>query len=152
MMIAKHTRDRDTVWQQMMHMYWGSFALGIIASLFIALFDGEIGQSKSLAYLLRPWVISNTSVLLTLGGISVVGSAGMLLLTNAYRVANPSAIAPFEYVLLVLAIINGYWLFAETPDYYSLTGMLLITTSGIYIFFREGVRKRPVAVETSLRT
>ena len=152
MMIAKHTRDRDTVWQQMMHMYWGSFALGIIASLFIALFDGEIGQSKSLAYLLRPWVISNTSVLLTLGGISVVGSAGMLLLTSAYRVANPSAIAPFEYVLLVLAIINGYWLFAETPDYYSLTGMLLITISGIYIFFREGVRKRPVAVETSLRT
>ncbi|MBL6769332.1 MAG: hypothetical protein ISQ20_07610, partial [Alphaproteobacteria bacterium] len=87
-----------------------------------------------------------------LGGISVVGSAGMLLLTSAYRVANPSAIAPFEYVLLVLAIINGYWLFAETPDYYSLTGMLLITTSGIYIFLREGVRKRPVAVETSLRT
>ena len=39
MMIAKHTRDRDTVWVQMMHMYWGSFAFGAIASIFIALFS-----------------------------------------------------------------------------------------------------------------
>ena len=76
----------------------------------------------------------------------------MLLLTSAYRVAEPSAIAAFEYVLLVLAIINGYWLFAETPDYYSIMRMVLITVSGIYIFFREGIRKKPVAVKTSLRT
>jgi len=76
----------------------------------------------------------------------------MLLLTSAYRVANPSAIAPFEYVLLVMAIINGYWLFAEIPDLYSVIGMALIACSGIYIFFREGIRKTPVAVKTSLRT
>ncbi len=152
MMIAKFTRDRDTVWQQMMHMYWGSFALGAIASLVIALFGGEIGPSKSLAYLLRPWVISDISAVLTLGAIAVIGSAGMLLLTSAYRVANPSAIAPFEYVLLVLAIINGYWLFGEIPDIYSVMGMALITLSGIYIFFREGIKKTPVAVKTSLRT
>ncbi len=101
---------------------------------------------------MRPWVISDISVLITLGLISVIGSAGMLLLTSAYRMANPSAIAPFEYVLLVLAIINGYWLFAETPDWYSITGMILITLSGIYIFFREGIKKAPVAVKTSLRT
>ena len=152
MMIAKHTRDQDTVWQQMMHMYWGSFAFGAIASIFIALFGSEIGDSKSLAFLLRPWAISNINMLLTLGAIAVIGSAGMLLLTSAYRVAEPAAIAPFEYVLLVLAIINGYWLFAETPDYYSIMGMVLITVSGIYIFFREGIRKKPVAVRTSLRT
>jgi len=152
MMIAKFTRDRDTVWEQMMHMYWGSFALGAIASVAIAVFGGEIGPSKSLAYLLRPWVISDMNAALTLGAISVIGSAGMLLLTSAYRVANPSAIAPFEYVLLVMAIINGYWLFAEIPDLYSVIGMALIACSGIYIFFREGVRKTPVAVKTSLRT
>ena len=152
MMIAKHTRDRDTVWQQMMHMYWGSFAFGSIASIFIALFGSEIAESKSLAFLLRPWVILDISILLALGAIALIGSAGMLLLTSAYRMAEPSAIAPFEYVLLVLAIVNGYWLFAETPDYYSLMGMVLITSSGIYIFFREGVRKKPIAVKTSLRT
>jgi drug/metabolite transporter (DMT)-like permease len=105
-----------------------------------------------LAFLLRPWVILDISILLALGAIALIGSAGMLLLTSAYRMAEPSAIAPFEYVLLVLAIVNGYWLFAETPDYYSLMGMVLITSSGIYIFFREGVRKKPIAVKTSLRT
>jgi len=31
-------------------------------------------------------------------------------------------------------------------------GMILITSSGIYIFFREGVKQKPVAVKTSLRT
>ena len=82
----------------------------------IAVFSGEIDPSKSLAFLLWPWAISDMNAALTLGAISVIGSAGMLLLTSAYRVANPSAIAPFEYVLLVMAIIAGYWLFGEIPD------------------------------------
>lgn len=152
MMIAKFTRDRDTVWQQMMHMYFGSFVLGVIASVAIALFRSEVALSKSLAYLLRPWVITNTDALLMIGSIAIIGSAGMLLLTSAYRIANPSSIAPFEYVLLILAIVNGYWLFKEIPDFYSLVGIGLIACSGIYIFFREGVRKAPLAVKTSLRT
>ena len=105
----------------------------------------------SLAFLLRPWVIFDISVLLALGANALIGSAGMLSLTSAFRAAEPSAIAAFEYVLLVLAIINGYWLFAETPDYYSRIRMILIALSGIYIFYREGV-KEPVAVKTSLRT
>ena len=101
---------------------------------------------------MRPWVISDISAVLTLGAIAVIGYAGMLLLTSAYRVANQSAIAPFEYVLLVLAIINGYWLFGEIPDIYSVMGMALIILSSIYIFFREGIKKTPVAVKTSLCT
>ncbi|MBL6850092.1 MAG: DMT family transporter [Planktomarina temperata] len=152
MMIANFTRDRDTVWQQMMHMYWGSCVLGGIVSITIAIFGDNLGHSKSLVFLLRPWVTSNIDALLMISSIAIVGSGGMLLLTSAYRIANPSLIAPFEYVLLILAIANGYWFFSEVPDYYSFAGMVLITLSGVYIFFREGIRKEPLAVETSLRT
>ena len=152
MMIAKYTRDRDSVWQQMMHLYWGSCILGLVASIAISLVGPDIGTSKSYAYLLRPWVISDWNAILAILTIACIGSCGMLLLTSAYRISNPPVIAPFEYVLLVFAIVNGYWLFGEIPDYFSFVGMTLITLSGIYIFFREGVKNKPIAVKTSLRT
>jgi len=151
-MIAKYTRDRDSVWQQMMHLYWGSCILGLVASIIIYLVGPDIGTSKSYAYLLRPWVISDWNAILAILTIACIGSCGMLLLTSAYRISNPPVIAPFEYVLLVFAIVNGYWLFGEIPDYFSFVGMTLITLSGIYIFFREGVKNKPIAVKTSLRT
>jgi drug/metabolite transporter (DMT)-like permease len=76
----------------------------------------------------------------------------MILLTMAYRIASPPVIAPFEYILLILAIGNGFWFYSEIPDVYSIVGMLLITSSGLFIFIRESLKKDPVAIETSLRT
>ena len=84
--------------------------------------------------------------------IAAVGSAGMLLLTSAYRIGSPPVIAPFEYIMLLFSIGSGYFIFSEIPDIYSILGMLLITASGLFVFIREGVKKEPVAVKTSLRT
>jgi len=152
MMIAKLTRDKDTVFQQMMHMYWGSAVLGAVAGLILPLFDFQAAGSKSLTFLLNPWSFRDQSANFMILAICIVGSAGMILLTSAYRIATPAVIAPFEYVLLVLAVFNGAWLYDELPDMYSLAGMALITLSGMFIFIREGIRREPVAVKTSLRT
>ena len=152
MMIAKYTREKDTVFQQMLHLYFGSAALAFIAWLIIPLIEFEPSQAKNLEFLIRDWSIYNSSVLLMLLGIAVVGSAGMLLLTSAYRVGSPPVIAPFEYIMLIFAIGNGFFFFSEIPDIYSILGMLLIVGSGFFIFIREGVKKESVALKTSLRS
>ena len=74
------------------------------------------------------------------------------MLLSGYRIGNPSVIAPFEYVMLVIAIISGFVFFGEVPDILSVAGMLLIVVSGIFIFIREGIRRAPrVATKISLR-
>ena len=152
MMIAKYTREKDSVFQQMLHLYFGSAVLTFVAWLIIPLIEFEPSQAKNLEFLIRDWSIYNSSVLLMLLGIAVIGSAGMLLLTSAYRVASPPVIAPFEYIMLIFAIGNGFFFFSEIPDIYSILGMLLIVGSGLFIFIREGVKKESVALKTSLRT
>ncbi len=152
MMIAKYTREKDSVFQQMLHLYWGSVVLAFLSWLIIPLIAFEPSQAKSIEYLIRDWSIYNNTVLIMLLGIAVVGSAGMLLLTSAYRIGSPPVVAPFEYILLIFAIGNGFFFFSEIPDIYSMAGMILITVSGLFVFIREGVKKEPVAVKTSLRT
>jgi drug/metabolite transporter (DMT)-like permease len=152
MMIAKYTRDKDSMFQQMMHMYWSSAAFGMLAGIGLPVLELHLGDSKSLMFLLRDWSFSDQKVLLMMLAVCLVGSAGMLLLTTAYRIASPPVIAPFEYVLLVLAVVNGLWFFGEVPDLYSFVGMFLITGSGMFIFVREGIKREPLAVKTSLRT
>ncbi len=152
MMIAKYTSKKDSIFQQMLHLYFGSVVLAFVAWLVIPLIEFEPSQAKNLEYLIRDWTIYNSSVLLMIIGIAVVGSAGMMLLTSAYRVGSPPVIAPFEYIMLIFAIANGFFFFSEIPDIYSILGMLFITSSGLFVFIREGVKKEPVAVKTSLRS
>ena len=104
MMIAKYTREKDSVFQQMLYMYFGSAVLAFVAWLIIPLIEFEPSQAKNLEYLIRDWSIYSSSVLLMLLGIAVIGSAGMLLLTSAYRVGSPPVIAPFEYILSLIHI------------------------------------------------
>jgi drug/metabolite transporter (DMT)-like permease len=152
MMIAKYTREKDSIFQQMLHLYFGGAVLAFVAWLIIPLIEFEPSQAKNLEFLIRDWSIYNSSVLLMLLGIAVIGSAGMLVLTSAYRVGSPPVIAPFEYVILIFAIGNGFFFFSEIPDIYSILGMLLIVGSGLFIFIREGVKKESVALKTSMRT
>ena len=152
MMLAKYTSEKDSVFQQMLHLYGGSVVLALGAWLIIPLIEFEPSQAKNLEYLIRDWSIYNNSVLVMLLSIAVIGSAGMLLLTSAYRIGSPPVIAPFEYIMLIFAIGSGYFIFSEIPDIYSILGMLLITASGLFVFIREGVKKESVALKTSLRT
>ena len=152
MMIAKYTREKDSIFQQMLHLYFGGAVLAFVAWLIVPLIEFEPSQAKNLEYLIRDWSIYNSSVLLMLLAVAVIGSAGMLLLTSAYRVGSPPVIAPFEYIMLIFAIGNGFFFFSEIPDIYSILGMLLIISSGLFIFIREGAKKESVALKTSLRS
>ena len=152
MMLAKYTSGKESVFQQMLHLYGGTIVLAFGAWLIIPFIEFESSQAKNLEYLIRDWSIYNNSVLLMLLSIAVIGSAGILLITSAYRIGSPPVVAPFEYIMLIFAIGNGYFIFKEIPDIYSLLGMLLITASGLFVFIREGVKQEPIAMKTSLRS
>lgn len=73
--------------------------------------------------------------LLVLAG--VLGGVGQIVVTTAYRYADTSVIAPFEYTSILLAVIVGYTLFGEVPTATTLAGVALVVAAGLIIIYRE---------------
>lgn len=82
---------------------------------------------------------------LVLAGIC--GGMAQILMTEAYRHAEASTVAPFEYTSMILAIIVGYLAFSDVPTIYTIVGGLIVVGAGIFIILRErrlGLERRDV--------
>jgi drug/metabolite transporter (DMT)-like permease len=83
------------------------------------------------------WVMPTTEQFALLIGAGIFGGIGQILLTESYRHADMSVIAPFEYASLLLSILVGYFLFSEVPSVEMLVGGTIVVGSGIFIIYRE---------------
>lgn len=83
------------------------------------------------------WVMPDARTAALLVTIGLLGGLGQILLTSAYRYADASLVAPFEYVSMLLAIIIGWTVFSEAPTAPMLAGAALIMVAGILIIWRE---------------
>ncbi len=83
------------------------------------------------------WVIPGVTetVFLILAGI--LGGIAQIFLTSAYRYADASVIAPFDYASMLFAIAIGYIFFDEIPTQQMLVGGGLVILAGIIIILRE---------------
>ena len=83
------------------------------------------------------WVVpgGTETVYLVLAGL--VGGLAQIFLTSAYRFADASVIAPFDYASMLFAIAIGYVIFDEVPTAQMLIGAALIVLAGIIIILRE---------------
>lgn len=67
-------------------------------------------------------------------------SAGTWLFTTAFRTGRASAIAPLQYVRLLMMALTGYWLYGETPSVPTVIGAALIVGAATYTLRRNAVR------------
>ena len=58
-------------------------------------------------------------------------------MTEAYRHAEASTVAPFEYTSMVLGIISGYFAFGDLPTIHTIVGGAIVIGAGIFIIWRE---------------
>lgn len=72
---------------------------------------------------------------LTLAGF--LGGVGQILLTECYRHADVSTIAPFEYTSIIFGSAIAYMAFGDVPTLETLIGTLIVAAAGIFIIFRE---------------
>lgn len=111
--------------------------------------DGRYAGSgnPSAEFLLRPWVWPPPRDMAVMGCIGVASGMGGYFISQAYRLSEAAVIAPFEYLALVLAIIWGISIFGEWPDFVAWSGITLILASGLFVFWRETVLNRAVAIK-----
>jgi drug/metabolite transporter (DMT)-like permease len=72
--------------------------------------------------------------------IGVFFSLGIYLQIIALSKARASIIQPFHYTLIFWAIILGYIFYNDIPDFYTIIGALIITTSGIFVINQTALK------------
>lgn len=83
------------------------------------------------------WVWPTPREAVTLIAAGLLGGAGQILLTSAYREADASLVAPFDYASMIFALAIGWFAFSEMPTWSMLGGATLIILAGIMIIWRE---------------
>nr|WP_256371789.1 DMT family transporter [Rubellimicrobium sp. CFH 75288] len=107
---------------------WGFLAVALIGAAQLGVTGGAVWPGAGTWWLL--------------GGALGAGVAAYWWLTEATRVGELSAIMPFRYVRLLVALVIGTLAFGERPDGWTLIGAAMIVGSGLYAVWRERVRAR----------
>ena len=69
--------------------------------------------------------------------IALFGTAGITMMTQAFRLAPPVVVAPLDYTALIWASALGWLLWREVPDSATYLGAAVIIASGVYVIWRE---------------
>ncbi|MDP2493515.1 DMT family transporter [Shimia thalassica] len=91
-------------------------------------------------FLLRAWVLPEQTDWPLFVLIGTASAFGGFFISQAYRLAEASVIAPLEYAAMPAAIVFGILFFDEWPDLTSWIGITLIIGAGLFVFWRESLQ------------
>jgi len=151
MIIIKKTSDKDSVYTQTFTFYFGAMFFSII--FYFVIGDGQYDTIDHPAsqFIFREWFVNLESSILFMVTTGITATVAFLLLFTAYRIASPAVVSPFEYSILLWAPLIGWIYFEEIPNLNTVIGILIIVSSGIYIFIREKAQDQSIVTEKPLR-
>jgi drug/metabolite transporter (DMT)-like permease len=118
MISARWVDPRESVWTLMLYLTGAGALLSALAMPFV-------------------WTPLRAEDLWLFIGIALFGTAGITMMTQAFRFAPAAAVAPFDYTALIWATLMGWLFWNEIPDLMTYLGAAVIIASGIYIVWRE---------------
>ncbi len=83
------------------------------------------------------WLTPTWPELAALVTVGLCGGIAHILLTESYRLAPASLVAPFDYTSMVWAFLLGYFFFNELPTVYVFIGAAIIAAAGLFVIWRE---------------
>jgi drug/metabolite transporter (DMT)-like permease len=88
------------------------------------------------------WKVPSLAELFALAFASVFSLVGHLCVIFSLRSGEVAAVAPFRYAGIVWAILLGFLIWNQLPDALSLAGILILSSAGLYTFYREQQLRR----------
>ena len=152
MTITKYTSDKDDVNTQLFYFYL--IALILCGIIYMFMGNGQFNNSNfdsTTQFIFRDWFSNFEYTWKFILFFGVAASIAFLCIFSAYIVASPSVVSLFEYSLIIMSMIPGYFLFDEVPSTRTFLGVGCIIAAGVYIYFRERVKEQYIASETPVR-
>lgn len=111
--------------------FWLNVAfLGFGGGAALALQTGVAMPTIDYPFLFATWQPMAASDWGMIGVLALLMVGVAIGVATAYQSPQPAVIATLEYCYMIFAIFWGYVLFGETPDFWIIAGMVLITAGG----------------------
>ncbi|MWB79860.1 EamA family transporter [Pseudooceanicola sp. 216_PA32_1] len=91
----------------------------------------------SAASLATDWGPVGTGQGVLIGLAALLLTAAYLCSISAMRVGDVSFVAPFRYTSMLWALVLGFAVFGQWPDWITLAGAALVVGSGLFTLYRE---------------
>ncbi len=107
-------------------------------SLFFTAASGAVVTTVAVPFVWQTPDLAGWSLMIATG---VLAGAGHYCIINAFKRAPASVLAPFSFTQIIWATALGYLVFGDLPDRATWAGAAIIVGSGLYVFYRESVRR-----------
>ena len=114
----------------------------------VVLVSGQFGAMLVVSGAVAPigWIWPGAldfGLMLVLG---VVAMSAFACMNRSLKLAPASVVVPYQYTMIVWAVVLGWLVFGDVPDAFTLTGAAIIIGAGLYILWREQIvtRREPV--------
>jgi drug/metabolite transporter (DMT)-like permease len=103
----------------------------------IVLYFSLLTTCLGLVTILLGWRMPSPQDLALLIMIGIVGGIGQILLTQSYRFADASLVAPFDYMTMIWAVLIGWFVFGQWPEAEIMMGGVIVALAGLFVLWRE---------------
>ena len=98
-----------------------------------------------IASLLWGWIKPDTTDLLMLIAVGLLGGCGQYLMSLSFKNAEVGLVSPLKYLMIVFGGVFGYLFWSELPNQIAIIGIAVIISSGVYTMHRETRLNRVIA-------
>lgn len=88
------------------------------------------------------WVQPDARQWMLIALVGISGTGGQYLITRAHQTGEAAALAPLDFIRLLIATVIGYFLFAEVPDTTTFAGAALVVGATVYTMHRNSAGSR----------
>src|SRR6266568_1030028 len=105
----------------------------------IALASSQFLGTFLLGALMSPigWVTPSLGSLGLFAAAGIVSVGALLCVNRSLKLAPASVVVPYQYSMIIWAVMFGYFVFGDVPEVATILGAAIIIGAGLYIFLRE---------------
>ena len=145
-LIALHPSAQTVSWPAMIAL-GGSLSFAVLmlitrslrATPDIVLASSQFMGTFALGALMSPfgWVTPGIGSLGLFAAAGCISVCALLCVNRSLKLAPASVVVPYQYSMIVWAVMFGYFVFGDVPQPATIAGAAIIIAAGLYIFLRE---------------
>jgi drug/metabolite transporter (DMT)-like permease len=145
-LIALRPSSQTVSWPALIAL-GGSFSFALLmlitrslrATPDIVLASSQFAGTFTLGAVMSPfgWVTPDPGSLGLFAAAGCISVSALLCVNRSLKLAPASVVVPYQYSMIVWAVMFGYLVFGDVPSMATIAGAAIIIGAGLYIFLRE---------------